>query len=105
MRLVTSGDKYTKYVIKPNFNDGYTFSKYFAVEIEKTEIKMNKQVYLGPPILDISKMLMYELYCDCMQLKYESKLKPCYMYTDNFLYEMQTEDFYEDIAKDDDYIL
>ena len=48
MRLVTSKQKYQKYVMKPNFKDGHPFSKHlFAVEMEKTEIKMNKPVYLG----------------------------------------------------------
>ena len=37
--------------MKPNFKDGHPFSKYlFAVEMEKTEIKMKKPVYLGQAI-------------------------------------------------------
>ena len=56
MRLVTSQKKNPKYVMKPNFKDGYPFSKeLFAVEMGKTEIKMNKPVYLGQAILDLSK--------------------------------------------------
>ena len=48
MRLVASREKYAKYVMKPNFKDDHSFSKHlFAVEMEKTEIKMNKPVYLG----------------------------------------------------------
>ena len=45
MKLVTSREKYAKYVMKPNFKDGHPFSKHlFAVEMGKTEIKMNKPV-------------------------------------------------------------
>ena len=45
MKLVTSRQKYAKYVMKPNFKDGHPFSKHlFAVEMGKTEIKMNKPV-------------------------------------------------------------
>ena len=48
MKLVTSGKKYLKYVMKPNFKEGHPFSKHLlAVEIGKTEITMNKPVYLG----------------------------------------------------------
>ena len=48
MKLVTSDKKYLKYVMKPNFKDGHPFSKHlFAVEMGKTEITMNKPVYLG----------------------------------------------------------
>ena len=56
LKLVTSQERYTKYVMKPNFKDGYPFSKVlFAIEIEKAEIKMNKPVYLGQAILNLSK--------------------------------------------------
>ena len=66
----------------------------------KTEIKMNKPVYLGQAILDLSKTLMYEFHYDYMRPKYGSKVKLYYMDTDNFVYEIETEDFYRDIAKD-----
>ena len=101
MKLVTSEQKYQKYVMKPNFKDGHPFSKYlFAVEMGKTEIKMNKPVYLGQAILDLSKTLMYEFHYDYMRPKYGSKVKLCYMDTDSFVYEIETKDFYRDIAKD-----
>ena len=65
MKLVTSKEKYTKYVMKPNFKDGHSFSRYlFAVEMGKTELNMNKPVYLGQAILDLSKTLMYEFRYD-----------------------------------------
>ena len=101
MKLVTSDKKYLKYVMKPNFKDGHPFSKHlFAVEMGKTEIKMNKQVYLGQAILDLSKTLMYEFHYDYMRPKYGSKVKLCYMDTGSFVYEIETEDFYRDIAND-----
>ena len=101
MKLVTSDKKYLKYVMKPNFKDGHPFSKHlFAVEIEKSEIKMGKPVYLGQAILDLSKTLMYEFHYDYMRPKYGSKVNLCYMDTDSFVYEIETEDFYRDIAKD-----
>ena len=99
MKLVTSERKYRKYVMKPNFKDGHLFSKHlFAVEMGKTEVTMNKLVYLGQVILDLSKTLMYEFHYDCMRLKYSSKVKLCYMDTDSFVYEIEIEDFYWNIA-------
>ena len=48
MKLVTSQEKYAKYVMKPNFKNGHSFSKYLlALEIGKTEIKMKSQSTLG----------------------------------------------------------
>ena len=53
-----------------------------------TEIKVNKPVYLGQAILDLSKTLMYEFHYDCMRPRYGSKVKLCYMDTDSFVYEI-----------------
>ena len=101
MKLVTSNKKYLKYVMKPNFKDGHPFSKHlFAVEMGKTKIKMNKQVYLGQAILDLSKTLMYEFHYDYMRPKYGSKVNLCYMNNDSFVYEIETDDFYRGITKD-----
>ena len=43
---------------------------------------------------------MLEFHFDYMRPKYGSKFNLCYMNTDSFLYEIETEDFYRDIAKD-----
>ena len=101
MKLATSDKKYLKYVMKPNFKDGHPFSKHlFAVEMGKTEITMNKPVYLGQEILDLSKTLMYEFHYDYMRPNYGNKVKLCYMDTDSFVYEIETEYSYRDNAKD-----
>ena len=101
IKLVTSDKKYLKYVMKPNCKDGHPFSKcLFAVEMGKREITMNKPVYLGQVILDLSKTLMYEFYYDYMRPNYGSKVNLCYMDIDSFVYEIEMEDFYRYIAKD-----
>ena len=66
----------------------------------KREITMNKPVYLGQAILDLSKTLMYEFHYDYIRPKYGNKVNLCYMDNDRFVYEIQTEDFYRDITKD-----
>ena len=100
-KLVQSDKKYLKYVMKPNFKGGFPFSKYlFAVEMGKSKITMNKPMFLGQAILDLSKTLMYEFHYDYMRPKYGSKVSLCYMDTDSFVYEIEAEDFYRDIAKD-----
>ena len=43
---------------------------------------------------------MYEFHYDYMRPRNGSNVKLCYMYTDSFVYEIETEDFYRDIAKD-----
>ena len=48
--------------------------------MKKTKIKLNKPVYLGMSILDISKTLMYEFWYDYIKPKYGEKSKLCYIY-------------------------
>ena len=46
---------------------------------------MNKPVYLGLSILELSITLMYEFWYDCVKPKYGKKAKLCYMDTDSFI--------------------
>ena len=41
-----------------------------AIEMKKTSVKMNKPLYLGMSVLDISKTLMYKFWCDSIKPKY-----------------------------------
>ena len=68
--------------------------------MNKTKVKMNKPIYLGLSILDISKILMYEFWYDYMKPKYVNKVKLCYMDTDSFIMSIKTNDFYKDISND-----
>ena len=70
--------------------------------MNKTRVKMNKPIYLGLSILDISKILMYEFWYDYMKPKYNDSVKLCYMDTNSFAMNIKTEDFYKDIANDVD---
>ena len=59
---------------------------------------MNKPVYLGLSMLELSKILMYEFWYDYVKPKYDGKAKLCYMDT-NIVY-IKTDDIYKDIAED-----
>ena len=61
---------------------------------------MNKPIYLGMSILDISKTLMYEFWYDYFKPKYGDKAKLCYTDTDSFIIHIITEDFFVDISDD-----
>ena len=79
MKIVASDKKFLRYVMKPNFKDGHPFFKHlFAVEMGKAEIKINKPVYLGQAILDLSRTQMHEFHYDYMRPKYGSKFNPIY---------------------------
>ena len=71
-----------------------------AIEMKKTKVKMNKRIYLGMSISDISKTLMYKFWYDHIKPKYGDRAKLCYTDTDSFVIHIKTEDFYKDIASD-----
>ena len=68
--------------------------------MNKTNIKMNKPIYLGQSILDISKTLMYEFWYGYLKPKYNDKMKLCYTDADSFVIEVKAEDLYVDISND-----
>ena len=61
---------------------------------------MNRPIYLGMSLIDISKTLMYKLWYDYIKPKYQEKAKLCYMDTDSFIIYIKTEGFYEEITND-----
>ena len=68
--------------------------------MKKTKVKMNKPIYLGLSILEISKISMYEFWYDYKKPKYNDNVRLCYMDTDSFVMHIKTNDFYKDIASD-----
>ena len=101
IKLVTNRESFLKTVMKPNFKSGIYFSEnLMGCEMGKTKVTMNKPVYLGQAILDLSKLVMYEFHYDYMIPKYSENLKICYMDTDTLVYHIKMEDFYANIAGD-----
>ena len=101
IKLVTTEKRRIKLVSEPNYHTTKQFSEnLIAIEMKKAKVKMNKPVYLGMSILDISKTLMYEFWYDYVKPKYNDKAKLCYMDTDSFVINIFTEDFFEDINND-----
>ena len=101
IKLVTTDKRRNQLASEPNYHTTKYFSEnLMAIEMKKTKVKMNKPIYLGMSILDISKTLMYEFWYDYIKPKYQDRAKLCYMNTDSFVIYVKTEDFYEDIADD-----
>ena len=68
--------------------------------MKKNQILINKPVYLGLLILDLSKTAMYEFWYDYLKPKYGENVKLCYMDTDSFIVHVKTDDFYKGITED-----
>ena len=101
IKLVKADKKRNKLVSEPNFHTMKLIDNNLAIiEMRKVKIKMNKPIYLGLSILDISKITMYEFWYDYVKIKYEDKARLCYMDTDSFVVNVKTKDFYKDISQD-----
>ena len=101
IKLVTTDKRRNQLVSESNYHTTKWFSEnLLAMEMKKTKVKMNKPVYLGLSILEISKTLMYEFWYDYMKPKYGGNVKLCYMDIDSFIMHIKTEDFDKDIAND-----
>ena len=101
IKLIVTNGRRKKLVSEPNFHTSKHFSEeLMAIEMRKTKVTMNKPVYLGQAILDISKTLMYEFWYDYLKPKYDDKVKICYMDTDSLIIHVKTEDFYKDVVQD-----
>ena len=101
IKLVNTGEQFKKLTAKPNYRDRIIFNENLvSVHMKKTSLTMDKPVYLGMCILDLSKTLMYDFHYRYIKPKYGSKAKLLFTDTDSLLYEIETEDFYKDISGD-----
>ena len=101
VKLVNNKNKLRKLVAKPNFKSCKIFNENLvSVHMKKTSLTMNKPVYLGICILDLSKTIMFDFHYQYIKSKYGDKAKLLFSDTDSLMYEIQTEDFYKDISGD-----
>ena len=76
IKLVTTERRRNYLVIEPNYYTAKLFTKnLLAIEMKKTQITINKLVYLGLLILDLNKTVMYDFWYDYVKPKYAEKTK------------------------------
>ena len=86
---------------KPNFDRVTIFDENLvAVHMKKTEVYFNKPIYVGQEILDISKTSMFDFHYNYIRKKYNNKAELLFTDTDSLMYLIQTDDFYQDINKE-----
>ena len=93
-------DKLRRLITSPAFARANIFdSDLAAVQMHKSRLVLNRPVYVGMSILDLSKRLMYDFYYNKMKAQYGDRCQLLYTDTDSLLLEIQTEDVYKDMAK------
>ena len=91
-------EKLRKLIAKPSYAGRKTFSDNLtAVHMYKDKLKLNRPIYVGMSILDLSKHLMYDYYYNHLKLQYKNNCSLLYIDTDSFLLYIETDDVYKDI--------
>ncbi|XP_039291050.1 uncharacterized protein LOC120352832 [Nilaparvata lugens] len=98
MELVNDEKRLKKLIARPVYKDRIIFGENIcAVTMHKEKVELNKPIYIGLSVLDISKTLMYEFHYDIMKPIYKDRLQLLYQDTDSLFYLVKTEDMYKDI--------
>jgi hypothetical protein len=100
MKLILNDEQMRKMINKSNFLDRTIYNENIAaVHLSKESITMNKPLYVGMAIFDLSKIIMYDFFYNVLKQKYGAKIKLLYMDTDSYCAEVQTRDIYKDIRE------
>ncbi|CAB0031782.1 unnamed protein product [Trichogramma brassicae] len=91
-------------ISKPNFHSRAIFDENLvAIQLSKTSVTIDKPVYVGFSILDISKTQLYRFHYDFMRDRFGSNCKVLYTDTDSLVYEIRGQNVYEVMKHKDKY--
>ncbi|XP_021342706.1 uncharacterized protein LOC110443060 [Mizuhopecten yessoensis] len=101
IKLAHTDKKFEKYVARPSFQRFTIFNEdLVAIQNDKIKLVLNKPVYVGQTILDLSKCIMYEFYYKYLKPRYGDGIKLLMTDTDSLLYHVQCPDVYDDMYRD-----
>ena len=97
-----NGKKILGLIARPNLKSVFRYenSDLVSVNMGKSVVMLNKPIYLGQAILDLSKTLMYDFHYNYIKNMYGPRARLLFTDTDSLCYVIETEDFYIDIKKD-----
>ena len=98
--LETDPDHFLRQTAKPTDKGCKIINKNLVVvNMMKSRLVLNKPVYVGMCILDLSKTLMYDFHYNFIKSKYGEKAILLFSDTDSLCYLIKTEDVYEDLLE------
>lgn len=101
IQLVHHQKRLSKLSAKPGFKSCKIFNEDLAsVELTKSKLVLNRPIYVGFSILELSKVLMYEFHYNYIKKKYGGRAALCFTDTDSLCYDISTEDVYVDMKED-----
>ena len=99
VRMISNGRQHALYVNKPQFKRFEIISEDLVIaELIKPEVTLNKAIYCGLAILDISKHRMFDFHYNCIK-KHFPNAKLCFTDTDSLLYLLYTNNLYKELLK------
>ena len=101
--IVSDERRFMKCVNNPSFKHSHIINENLVgVEKQKPKLKLDKPIFIGMSILDLSKQHMYKFYYDVMKPKYGDNIRMVYTDTDSFVFHTKTDDIYQDLKETND---
>ena len=101
--IVSDEKRFMKCVNSPSFKHSHIINENLVgVEKQKPKLKLDKPIFIGMSILDLSKQHMYRFYYDVMKPKYGDNIRMVYTDTDSFVFHTKTDDIYQDLKEIND---
>ena len=101
--IVSDERRFMTCVNNPSFKHSHIINENLVgVEKQKPKLKLDKPIFIGMSILDLSKQHMYKFYYDVMKPKYGDNIKMVYTDTDSFVFHTKTDDIYQDLKEIND---
>ena len=98
VRLVSDRKKLIKAVSKASYKRAQIInSDLVTVESARAKICLCKPIAIGCTILEFAKLIMYEMYYECLLPKFGDRLHLCFTDTDSFIVHIETQDLHEDL--------
>ena len=103
IELITDACILCKRVAKPSFYRGNPITDCLTVvQCKVMTLTLNRTIYVGFSVLELSKLLMYDFHYNHMCGKYPraNQLRLLFTDTDSLAYAVQTDNIYRDMADD-----
>ena len=101
--IVSDERRFMKCVNNPSFKHSHIINENLVgVEKQKPKLKLDKPIFIGMSILDLSKQHMYKFYYDVMKPTYGDNIRMVYTDTDSFVFHTKTDDIYQDFKEIND---
>ena len=95
MHLTTSEENAVKWFSKDNLKTCSNVFDLYMIEMCKTKVVLDKPIYVGTTILDLSKLLMMKYHYDVIEKQFKGRYELLYSDTASLVYQIYCEDLYE----------